>query len=211
MKPYITLILFLTTGIVANAQQLEVQTDIVSQNIWRGTYIAGASIQPSITASKGNFELTVWSSTALHEDEYEVDAILSYSFGNLCIGITDYWSDAVKARYGKGHLLEFNAEYNFAYIPLMLSWNTSLDNCHSSYAEINYCKQISDMEVGFSAGLTPWKNKMLETNGFAFTKLAVCVSKELKAKNISIKPSCTLVYNPAADQLFVVAGIGFLF
>lgn len=195
----------------AYAQELEVQTDIVNQNIWRGTYVAGASIQPSIIATKGYLALTIWSSTALHEDEYEVDAILSYSFSNFCIGITDYWSDAVKARYGKGHLLEFNAEYNFAHIPLILSWNTSLDNWCSSYAEINYCKQISDMEVGFSAGLTPWKNKMLETNSFSLTKLAVCVSKELKAKNISIKPSCTLVYNSVSDQIFVLAGVGFLF
>lgn len=211
MKPYIILMFILTIGTVANAQQLEIQTDIVSQNIWRGTYIAGESTQPSITATKGNIELTVWNSTALREDEYEVDVTLSYSLGSFSVGLTDYWFNRIKTRYSKGHQLEFNMSYEFSEIPLTVEWNTAFDNRHSSYAEINYSKQISDMDVRFSAGLTPWRNEMLETDGFDFTKLAVDISKTLKTNRINIKPSCALVYNPATEQIFMVAGIRFSF
>ena len=47
----------------ANAQQLNVQGDLVSSYVWRGMYQTGASIQPTLGFSVGNFSLTAWGST----------------------------------------------------------------------------------------------------------------------------------------------------
>ena len=41
----------------ANAQQLNVQGDLVSSYVWRGMYQTGASIQPTLGFSVGNFSL----------------------------------------------------------------------------------------------------------------------------------------------------------
>ena len=47
----------------ANAQQFNVQGDLVSSYVWRGMYQTGASIQPTLGFSVGNFSLTAWGST----------------------------------------------------------------------------------------------------------------------------------------------------
>ena len=50
-------------GINANAQQFNVQGDLVSSYIWRGMYQTGVSIQPTLGFSAGGFSLTAWGST----------------------------------------------------------------------------------------------------------------------------------------------------
>lgn len=75
--------------------------DFVSQYVWRGMSMAGASIQPGMTLSVGGFDLTVWGSTEIgsvkSEDQVamkEVNLIAMYDFGEtgFGIGFMDSWT-----------------------------------------------------------------------------------------------------------------------
>lgn len=46
----------------ADKVNFKVSADVVSSYVWRGAYNAGASIQPTLGMSAGNFSLTVWGS-----------------------------------------------------------------------------------------------------------------------------------------------------
>lgn len=63
-----TVVFFCVPTIFCNAQEdrkvnISLQGDIVSSYVWRGMYESGASVQPSLGMTAGNFSLTAWGST----------------------------------------------------------------------------------------------------------------------------------------------------
>jgi len=60
-------VLFCVPTIFCNAQEdckvnFSLQGDMVSSYVWRGMYESGASVQPSLGMTVGNFSLTAWGS-----------------------------------------------------------------------------------------------------------------------------------------------------
>lgn len=87
-------------GINANAQQFNVQGDLVSSYIWRGMYQTGVSIQPTLGFSAGGFSLTAWGSTDFDGTSAsagaaakEIDLTAAYTLGNsgLTFSVADLW------------------------------------------------------------------------------------------------------------------------
>lgn len=194
--------------------ELGVQLDAVSMNVWRGVRQAGVSIQPSATLNKGNFELTAWGTVELCGSDRELDFILTYSVADFRFGITDYWNSTGAADYFSGHEFEFNCEYGLRQLPLTFSWNTVfLGDCKgSSYVEIGYEDEVAGFQTGVLVGITPWRNRMLATGGFALTNLTVGLSKKFAfSSKINLTPSCSLICNCAIKKIFFVAGIGLSF
>ena len=101
-----------------------VGADVVSSYVWRGTYFAGASFQPSLAFSAGNFTIGTWGSFDFNGDFGEADLFASYSFDfGLSLGLTDYYYPG--AAYfdfydeDKGsHALELNAGYEIGGLSL---------------------------------------------------------------------------------------------
>jgi hypothetical protein len=196
-------------------QSISTKIDLVNQNIWRGVYQAGASIQPEVVISYRNFEFSAWGTTGLEVTGKEIDLTAKYYLQNFSFGITDYWCDAATASYRKGHIPEVNLEYAFSKIPLSLSFNTVVygDNKqYSSYAECLFSPSWREWEMEFAVGLTPWGNELLKSEHFTFTRLSVGMSKIVPiTATLSIKPFISLLYNPNADTAFWITGISLPF
>jgi hypothetical protein len=193
----------------------ELTTDMVSQNIWRGCYQAGASIQPSLTVGYRNVELYVWGTTDFLSTQREIDIAINYMFRRFTLGITDYWGGNNANKYARNHQFEGNLKYEFNKIPFSLEWNTLFGGedkpyTFSSYAEIGYTLELPSSDFNFSLGFTPWENQVLETDRFAITHLSVTANMPVRfPTGITLFPSSVLLYNPVNDQFFFVAKIGF--
>lgn len=74
----------------------KVSADVVSSYVWRGAYNAGASIQPTLGMSAGNFSLTVWGSKEISDLHKEIDITAAYSFGRVSVSVADYWWEGDK-------------------------------------------------------------------------------------------------------------------
>ena len=61
----------------------QVSGDVVSSYVWRGAYNAGASIQPTLGMSIGNFSFTAWGSKEISDTHKEIDLTAAYSIGGM--------------------------------------------------------------------------------------------------------------------------------
>ena len=80
----------------AGKVNFKVSADVVSSYIWRGAYNAGASIQPTLGMSAGNFSLTVWGSKEISDLHKEIDITAAYRFGRVSVSVADYWWEGDK-------------------------------------------------------------------------------------------------------------------
>lgn len=194
----------------------EANIDMVSQNVWRGVYQAGVSIQPSLTVTRGGIELFVWGTSGINSEQHEIDISLSYKFHGATVGLTDYMGGRSIGLRSQLHMLELNAGYEFDAFPLSLKWNSIVSGeqsrSFSSYVEIGYAIETATLDLNLCAGFTPWKNEMLETKRFAFTTLSADAGKLYNFNSrMAIRPSCVLTYNPSDDRIYFIAGVGLSF
>jgi hypothetical protein len=212
---FLTLLFSILSLQAREKPSISTRLDFVNQNVWRGCYQAGASIQPEAVVSFRNFEFSVWGTTDFEVVQKEIDLTAKYGWQNFSIGVTDYWCDAATASYRTGHIPEINLEYGFAKIPLSLSFNTVVygDNKRfSSYAEILFSPSWQEWQMEFAAGVTPWGNFLLDAERFAITCLSAGIRKTVPlSAAFSFEAFGRLVYNPAADNAFWIAGIGIPF
>jgi hypothetical protein len=189
--------------------------DFVNQNVWRGCYQAGASIQPEAVVSYRHWEFSVWGTTDFDVTEKEIDWTVTYKWKNFSIGITDYWFGGDTDPYGNGHIPEINLKYGFSDIPVTLSFNSVIygdDKQFSPYLEGSYVFEWRDWYCKFATGITPWRNTMLYTGSFACTCLSAGVRRSLPVSDVfSVEVFADLIYNPNADNAFWIAGISFPF
>jgi hypothetical protein len=190
--------------------KIDASLDFVNQNVWRGSYQAGASLQPEAIVNYRNWQFSVWGSTDLQAAEKEIDLSLKYNRQGFSIGVTDYWCDLQEAPYRKNHVLESHLEYQLQKIPLNMECNMLIagdNNYFLPYVEASYTPEWKEWNFEFAAGFTPWRNTMLATEDFSFTRLSAGISKEIRfSKTFSISFKTSLLYNPDADALFWIAG-----
>lgn len=218
-----------------NAQseiEIDLGADVVSSYVWRGFKTAGASVQPSLSASLGGFSLSAWGSTDFtgNEGSKEVDFTAAYEKSGFKIALTDYWWDGEGAyRYfsypdtetgNGGHMLEGTIGYTFPEaFPLSVSWNTFFlgrgnkkangDNSYSTYVELAYPFSVKGVDMGISTGFTPWENATLGTSkGFKVTSVMLHASKSIKiTDSFSLPVFANIIANPAQEDIHFVFGI----
>ncbi|GHT15973.1 hypothetical protein FACS189432_01780 [Bacteroidia bacterium] len=190
---------------------LDATLTLVNQNVWRGGYVAGASLQPEAIVGVHNWQFSVWGSTDFQAEYKEIDLTVKYLWQDLGIGLTDYWFNRQDAPYGKSHSLEANLEYQFRKIPVAVSCNMLVageNHRFSPYTEASYTPEWKSWKLEFALGFTPWENTMLTTNGFAVTRLSAGVRKPLSVgSSATVESFAGFTYNPDADALFWIAGV----
>lgn len=237
MKSIIISIAALFVAFTATAQQkvtVNGGADLVSAYIWRGSYNAGASVQPSIGMKVGGFSLGAWGSTDFGGNgKKEVDLSASYSISGFTVGITDYWWAGEGAyryfHYGRGetsHLFEGNLSYQlpFEKFPLTISWNTMFagadvnkDNKrnYSTYIEVSYPFSAGSVDMKAKVGAAPWYSPAFlpsDNKGFSVCNVAVAAQKAIKCNDkFSIPLFSELIFNPATEDIHIVFGVSLKF
>lgn len=199
--------LFLTAQIRSDAN-----INLVNQNVWRGQYQADASIQPEVNFSYKDWNFQVWGTSDFEGEEREIDLSIGYNLNNFNIGLTDYWFGGITDAYLKNHILESNITYTFTrFFPISFEWNTALAGCDNSYPvfqRISYLPEWHGYEYEFAVGYSPWRNEMLNSNGFAINELNASINKKIEiTRNFRLCCGSSLIYNPYSDHLFFVCKI----
>ncbi|OAV66590.1 hypothetical protein Barb4_02833 [Bacteroidales bacterium Barb4] len=223
-------------AIAQDGKKFEVtpSADLVSSYVWRGVYTAGASFQPGVTLSYAGLSLGAWGSTDfLDGGTNEFDIALGYSFGNVSLGVTDYWWRGRDAFYtDKGsHLYEATIGYGIG--NLSLQWNTFFagdddkevlerdanenplkygDNQFSTYVEASYAFDVQGVTLTPTVGISPWTGIYhgADKTGFGFSQLSLTASKSLKiTDSFSLPVFAQAIYSPTTEKAFMVFGINF--
>jgi hypothetical protein len=197
------------------AQEFSAGADIVSSYVWRGAYQGGgASIQPSLTFSKGRFSIGTWGSSNFAGGNKEVDFTLGYATEHLSLSVTDYWWEGESALnyfdYKNAHRLEAGLAYTLPQsFPLRLAWNTMFiepEESFSTYIEAAYPFTLKGIDLEAACGATPWEG--IFAAKFAVTSLSLKAKKEIKITDtFSLSAFSQLIINPAQEDIFIVFGI----
>jgi len=198
------------TGV--KAQNLEVNADIVSTYVWRGTKFAGASVQPGITYTNGGFSAGAWGSTGFDGTFLEADLFASYAFDfGLSLGLTDYYFpgtqyfDVSKATGAHG----FEVNLGYALKDFSLSANYMLNEAGGAltaggdmYFEAGYAFKHFSLFAGAGSGWHTPDGK------FGVVNVGISTQKEVKiTDNFSLPLAGSLILNPTTQQLHIVAAI----
>lgn len=205
--------------------EIDFQTDIVSQNIYRGQVDGSASIQPVLSAAWKGLKLEFLGSVGFVDtkDPRQLDMVVSYTTGKFTVGMINYWDDLPKEPYfyfgdNSGHQFEGYLTYDFGL--LSASWSTIFagsdarnnDNkrAYSSYFELTAPFTIKGIDGDVQVGVVPWATDYYETDGFAVTNIALNLSKDVRiTDSFSLPLFASLIGNPCSRDLFFVAGMSF--
>lgn len=208
--------------------------DIVSSYIWRGSFNAGASVQPTVEMNVAGFTLSAWGSVDFGGNgKKEADLALKYSYKGLTVGITDYWWAGEGSfnyfHYAAGstaHLFEGSVSYQlpFEKFPLIVSWNTFFAGAdvdasgkrnYSTYIELCYPFAIGSVEMKGIIGAAPWYSPAFlpsDNQGFSVCNIAIGAQKSIKCNDkFSIPLYSQLIFNPATEDIHIVFGVSLKF
>lgn len=228
----------LLTASVASAQDNEkgvnvkVGADFVSSYIWRGSFNANASVQPTLGMSVGGFSLTAWGSADLTGYDYkEVDLTAAYSVKGFTVSLVDYYWTPSSDRYSRKyfhfgadspHMVEVGAAYTFGEaFPLTIAWNTMLFGAdkktdgkqeYSTYAEVSYPFSVKSVDMTAAVGFTPWASgSIYGTEGFAVCNVMLGGQKAIKfSDKFSLPVFARIIWNPAKEDVNFVGGFSIM-
>jgi len=125
--------------------KINVTSDIMSRYIWRGADYGNApSIQPTLSFTKGGFEIGIWNSLSTTGSYAENDPYIKYTIKNISITLTDYFIPCL-ANTSRHDLCPFNSNYFFDYKDnntFTMDTATNLykgkTTCHTLEASVQY-------------------------------------------------------------------------
>ncbi len=197
------------------------------------------SIQPGIEYNSGSFTLGAWGAfTTNLAGAQEVDLYISYALNDMfSLTFTDYFfPDETDATYKyfdyndktTGHVFEASLSFNGTDdLPLTFLIATNFHGAdarrmntdgsigkiqYSTYAELGYSFNNLDAFIGFN--LTNPDEDLDETgfygDSFGVTNLGISTSKDIKiTDDFSLPLTVSLITNPQAQKIFMVAGFSF--
>jgi len=218
---------------------LSISCDLMSRYVWRGTDFGGSpSIQPGIEYSKNGFAIGAWGAYTINAPGgQEVDMYASYTFLDMfSVIITDYYFPDELADYKyfsynsstTGHILEASLSFNGTEklpLSLLLAANFWGDDAvrinddgsegalqYSTYAEASYAFKYFDLFVGVN--LTGADTGRGETGFYGdnpgVVNLGLSTTKEIAiSEKFSLPLSISLITNPQAEKIYLVAGFSF--
>ena len=212
-------------GFAQSKLEVDFQTDIVSQNIFRGQDQGAAAIQPALSASLKGFKLEILGSVGIvnSNDLRQIDMIASYQTGKFEMGVVNYWDDEPKEPYfyfgdNSGHQFEGFLSYDFGL--LSASWSTIFagsdarnsddKRVYSSYFELTAPFTVKGIDGDVQLGIVPWATDYYNTHGFAVTNISLNLSKDVKfTDSFALPLFVSLCANPSTRDLFFVGGLSF--
>jgi hypothetical protein len=203
-----------------SSSPFSVGLDAVSNYVWRGSKLSGASLQPSVKFSKGGFTAGVWGSFGLTSDTTglipygEADPYISYTapFG-LSIGLTDYYLTSADlfnvSDTACSHGVEINAGYTVK--GFSVSANYIVNEAPGvgtvggdTYLQLGYAYKNFNVFVGAGNG---WHTSDTEFN---LCNIGIGATKEIKVSNtFSIPVFGQIIVNPDKEKLYLVVGFTF--
>jgi hypothetical protein len=207
----------------------EAEIMLHNQYVWRGQKLGtGASIEPSVTFSSGNFSLNTWAAFTFDNSYKEFDLIPSYQFEHFTLTLLDYYIPEIEGtnrylnfREGESrHSLELTAD-NSSIEKQRLKWligiffagdqNEETGNPnYSTYIEVKYPFAFLGIDTEPFVGMTPFRG--LYADKFAFVNAGIKFSKELDLKlPFTIPLNLLFISNPTTNQTFVTFGGGIAF
>jgi hypothetical protein len=218
--------------------KLNIGSDIVSRYIWRGCdYGNSPSIQPTLSLSKGNFELGCWSAVATNSFYKEVDLYAKYTLKKVSLLITDYYvpsvngtpaspdnryfiyDDKTTAHSFEGSLL-FKGGDKF---PLWLLGgvyfygNDKRWGCHLKKDTTNETYYSSYFEAGYTFAIQENSADLFlgftpaagaYGNTIGIVNVGVTGYRKIKiTKDFELPLKASLIFNPQASNVFFALGI----
>jgi len=201
---------------------VDVGADLVSAYVWRGMYMTGVSIQPSLSLSAYGLTIEAWGSTDFLANFKELDFILSYEMKGFSATIGDYWWKGEGESYFRdagSHHLEVMLGYTFSgKIPLSLEVYTMFTGdedkddegrkYYSTYIAARYPFTVGNIDFEAGIGVSPWK-------GMYYRKAAVADVTLKASKNVQITEKyalpvfAELIFAPAQDNAYLVFSVKF--
>lgn len=226
---FVFVLLFVATATAEPKVKINGGADLVSSYIWRGSYNAGASVQPTLAMEVAGFRVGAWGSTDFGGNgKKEVDLSVGYTWRGLTVGVTDYWWAGEGTfdyfHYSEGstaHFFEGNISYQLPIekFPLIISWNTIFagadQNNYSTYVELCYPFTVHTVDMKAVVGFAPWYSPAFlpsESRSFSVCNVAVAAEKSIKCSdNFSIPLFSQLIFNPATEDIHLVFGLSLKF
>jgi hypothetical protein len=227
-KLFVSFIVFTTlTNVWAQEEKglnIFMGADWVSSFVWRGSQLAGMSVQPFWGLEISGFSISAWGSVDVEDKYKEVDFTLAYEKSGVSFELIDYWT-ACGYKYFSyqkdktGHVLEAKLGYVLPVksFPLSLSWSTcwagaDLDREgkkeYSTYIEAIYPFSIKEISLEAGFGLLPWKSAAYETDKPAVVNLNLKASKAIKiTEHFSLPIFGQIIVNPYREDIFFVFGM----
>lgn len=215
---------------------LGLSIDLVSANIWRGSYLTGVSLQPGISFDIAGFSVGAWGSTDFNyvsDGHSELDFMVGYSNWGASLLLTDYcWTNGSGefdyfGNYADNHYLELSIGFDFGYyfekVPICVSASTMLyganhktdgSQAYSTYLEIGYSypvRNIVDLNLALGAAVESGGACLYSPNdGFSVVNINVGASHDFNIKDVcTISVGADVVYNPASEGIWFAAKAGF--
>lgn len=196
--------------------------DLMSRYIWRGQeYGQAPSIQPGLSATWKDFSLGAWGAYKLTgAGTQETDFYLSKTIGPVTLAVWDYWSfcDTSSMDFFNynhkttSHLLEaqvlISGGEKLPFNVLAGFFFYGADTTKSMYLELQYVHSLGSTDMLFFAGFQP-TGEYYGTNA-TFVNLGCTAIKKIKVTDHwSLPLSLSLIANPSAKSVFLVAGVSF--
>ncbi len=198
------LALLLSAGTIQ--AQTSLGADYVSAYIWRGAQLDASAVQPYIEYSTGNFTIGTWgsySTSALNLQE--VDFYLSYTVGDLSVGITDYYIPVNDLfDFDTDHVVEANLGYSLGDISVSANYTFAGATDGDTYVEFGYSGSEFDVFAGL--GDNVYVNNI---NGdVGLVNFGFSTSKEIEiTEKFSLPVYGSLIINPESKKGYLVFGI----
>lgn len=212
----------------AKAQQVDFGADFVNRYVWRGIdFGKSSSIQPYIEFTSSGLTVGTWASYAISPVENstvsavgaaEHDLYLSYSFGNISVGLTDYYfptgseffdfdNGGAGAHYIEPHI-SFTGSQNFP-ITLYGAINAYNDPDHSIYLEASIPFSVGDTDMVLTVGGVPVESAYYGTVKAGIININLSVSREIQiTEKFSLPIFGGYILNPYAQQSYLIFGFG---
>ncbi len=228
-KAYYTLLILSIgfTGILIPFQDIKAQEkdksspfsvniDFYSSYVWRGTLYSGPSVQPSLSWQYQGFTIGGWASQDFAGTYNEADLYAAYRFNfGLSLGITDYYYPGLRyfdfSDTTGSHAYEINLGYTTGKLSLAANYVLNKAGGAGSAGGDTYIELKYDFKyIGLFAGVgNGWLT--IEDPGrndeFGIVNIGARLSREIKINDkFSIPITSSVIWNPQAEQFFIVAG-----
>tara|TARA_X000000950_G_scaffold278010_1_gene368259 strand:+ start:219 stop:878 length:660 start_codon:yes stop_codon:yes gene_type:complete len=188
--------------------QFDVGADIMSRYVWRGSgYSNGPSIQPYMSYATGDFEIGFWGAYANDGQVDELDLYASYGIGPVGLTITNYVfpdnmtpgvASPIKYWDSEGG---WEGTVGLELGPIGLTYATFFDS-GDTYIAAGTSLGGVDLTLGMGDGA------YTTDSDFALMEISLGYGKDIMiTEDFSLPASGSLIYNPDADQMYLVFGI----